>query len=143
MLVNHNISMKAFEAVSHRTGITELHCAVAEECQRLTLGRRVTCPVNHYYFSCQPCCSPPVFLSKPMISEKHSVSRLEQLNQFPLTRANHHHSDVIAAHTARPDSASTSSTARPLSLLTVAPAILMHKNPPKKQQVLFRGCTGL
>lgn len=50
-------------------------------------------PVNRHCFSssCQLCFSFTVFLSKPVISEKHSIPRLKQLNQFPLTQANHNH----------------------------------------------------
>lgn len=50
-------------------------------------------PVNHHCFSssCQFCFSFTVLLSKPVISEKHSIPRLKQLNQFPLTQANHNH----------------------------------------------------
>lgn len=55
-----------------------------------------------------------LLLSIPVISEKHSISRLKQLNQFPSSQANHNHLNVIAALTERPQRAKTSSI---LSLL--------------------------
>lgn len=83
---------------------------------KITMGLRVTCQPTPYYvsFSCLLRCSLIPLLSIPVISEKHSISRFKQLNQFHSSQANHNHLNVIAALTERPQRAKTSSI---LSLL--------------------------
>lgn len=81
---------------------------------KITMGLRVTSTPYYVSFSCLLRCSLIPLLSIPVISEKHSISRLKQLNQFPSSQSNHNHLNVIAALTERPQRAKTSSI---LSLL--------------------------
>lgn len=81
--MNSNLTMRL---EGSRVLLYKDHCADAVRCLREFL----TCPESHYYFSfsCQLCCSPAVLLSKPITSEKHSISWIKQLNQFPSIQAN-------------------------------------------------------